>query len=353
MPSHPGSAAALDTRVDLSDRLAQLPRLLDSDHRRAEALTDIVRAAHETLDPRKVAEWLTGRLQAWVPLAVWVVLEDDLMGPPRVLAAGPLDERALGMVTSVASRVIRLGEELVTANLQDHLVSAAPVAALGLPLVARGAVIGAVVGLAEERAATPPLLDAAPRRALGLLLEPAAVALDNARRMAQAEALSVTDDLTRLYNARYLKQALTREVKRAVRSGQGLSVLFLDLDGFKAVNDTHGHLRGSRTLVEFAAILRDCARETDILARYGGDEFALILPDTNRAGALNVAERIRARVAGYRFLAAEGLDVRLTTSIGIASRDGGRPTVADLLRAADAAMYWVKEHGKNGIHVGE
>ena len=90
--------------------------------------------------------------KVWVPLAAWVVLEDDLMGPPRVLAAGTLDDRVLGMVTSVASRVIRLGEELVTANLQDHLVSAPAVAALGLPLVARGAVIGAVVGLAAERA---------------------------------------------------------------------------------------------------------------------------------------------------------------------------------------------------------
>lgn len=353
MFDHTGSVGTQSIRVDLSARLALLPRTLDSDHRRAEVLVDIVRAAHETLDPRKVADWLAGRLQGWVPLDAWVVLEDDLMGPPRALTNAALADGVLGMVTSVASRVIRLGEELVTANLQDHLVSAPAVAALGLPLVARGAVIGAVVGLAAERATTPPVLDDAGRRVLALLLEPAAVALDNARRIAQAEALSVTDDLTRLYNARYLKQALTREVKRAVRSGQGLSVLFLDLDGFKGVNDSHGHLCGSRTLVEFAGILRDCARETDILARYGGDEFALILPDTSRSGALNVAERVRARVAGFRFLAGEGLDVRLTTSIGIATREMGRHTVADLLRAADAAMYWVKDHGKNGIHVSD
>ena len=342
--------SAASPRVDLSARLAHLPRTLEADHRRAEVLAEIVRSAHETLDPRKVAEWLAGRLQTWLPLASWTVLEDDLMGPPRALATGTLEPDVLTMVASVASRVIRLGEELVTANLQDHLVSAPPVAALGLPLVARGAVIGAVVGLAGERAATVPTYDQAARRALALLLDPAAVALDNARRMAQAEALSVTDDLTRLFNARFLKQALTRELKRAVRSGRPLSVIFLDLDGFKGVNDRFGHLRGSRTLVEFASILRACARETDVLARYGGDEFALVLPETDRAGAQSVAERIRARVAEFSFLTSEGLDVRLTTSIGFASRDGSRQSVTDLLHAADEAMYWVKAHGKNGIH---
>jgi diguanylate cyclase (GGDEF)-like protein len=340
----------LSHRVDLSARLAQLPRTFEADARRADALAESVRQAHETLEPRKVAAWLVGRLQVWVPLASWTVLEDDLMGPPRALATGPGAGDAPTLVASVASRVIRLGEELVTPNLQSHLVSAPAVAAMALPLVARGAVIGAVVGPAGEPAATPPVYEGAVRRTLALLLDPAAVALDNARRMAQAEALSVTDDLTRLFNARFLKQALTRELKRSVRSGRPLSLIFLDLDGFKGVNDRYGHLRGSRTLVEFAGILRSCARETDVLARYGGDEFALVLPETDPSGAQSVAERIRARVAEFSFLASEGLDVRLTTSIGFASRDSGRQSVTDLLRAADEAMYWVKAHGKNGIH---
>src|SRR5213079_3571828 len=133
--------------------------------------------------------------------------------------------------------------------------------------------------------------------------------LDNAQLLKRAEALSVTDDLTRLYNSRYLNLVLRRETKRASRSGRPLSLLFLDLDGFKAINDTHGHLFGSRALVEAASVIRASARETDMVARFGGDEFALILPDTGGEGAFAVGERIRDRIAEYRFLSREGLSL--------------------------------------------
>ena len=138
------------------------------------------------------------------------------------------------------------------------------------------------------------------------LLEPAAVALANALLLRRTEELSVTDDLTRLHNVRYLHEALRREAKRAIRSGRPLSVLFIDLDGFKSVNDTHDHLHGSRALVEAAAVIRGCARETDIVARFGGDEFALVLPETGTEGALAVAARVRDRIAAHRFLGRRG-----------------------------------------------
>ena len=124
--------------------------------------------------------------------------------------------------------------------------------------------------------------------------------------MQRAEALSVTDDLTQLYNSRYLSQVLRRETKRASRSGRPLSLLFIDLDGFKSINDTHGHLFGSRALVEAAGVIRASARETDMVARFGGDEFALVLPDTGSEGAVAVGERIRERIAAHGFSRATG-----------------------------------------------
>ena len=187
-------------------------------------------------------------------------------------------------------------------------------------------------------------------RALRVLLEPVSVALENALQLKRTEELSVTDDLTQLYNSRYLNQVLRRETKRASRSGRPLSLLFIDLDGFKAVNDTHGHLCGSRTLVEAAAVIKGSARETDVVSRFGGDEFALILPDTGGEGAFAVGERIRERVAEFEFLARDGLNIRLTASVGVATLpDVAASRPRSWLQAADSAMYQVKDRGKNGI----
>src|SRR5262249_40585512 len=128
-----------------------------------------------------------------------------------------------------------------------------------------------------------------------------------------------------------------------------LSLLFIDLDGFKGVNDAHGHLFGSRALVEAATVIRGSARETDVVARFGGDEFALILPDTDRRGAFSVGARIRERIAAHVFLAGDHLDMRLTCSVGVATLPDSATTADELIQSADKAMYAVKAAGKNGI----
>jgi diguanylate cyclase (GGDEF)-like protein len=119
------------------------------------------------------------------------------------------------------------------------------------------------------------------------------------------------------------------------------------------VNDSHGHLAGSRALVEAAAVIRGSARETDVAARFGGDEFALILPETGTEGASSVAERLRDRIAAHPFLAGDGLSIRLTASVGVATLPDVANSAEELVRAADMAMYHVKESGKNGVHIAQ
>jgi len=294
---------------------------------------------------------IVARAATWIPAPCWAVVSADLSGQLSVLADRGLMPDMGPAVYAVANWVMHRGQEFVSADLRaDPRVENALVGAvLAFPLSCRGRRIGAILGLDRRPSAREPRLAPSMLRAVRLLLEPAAVALDNALLLKRAEALSVTDDLTHLYNSRYLNQVLRRETKRASRSGRPLSLLFIDLDGFKSVNDTHGHLFGSRTLVEAAAVIRGSARETDVVSRFGGDEFALVLPDTGGEGAFAVGERIRERLAAHVFLAQDGLAIRLTASVGVATLPDVAASAEELVQAADKAMYQVKDSGKNGI----
>jgi diguanylate cyclase (GGDEF)-like protein len=318
-----------------------------------DAVVDAVREANATLEPRKVGDWLVRQANTWIPASCWSVIAHDVNGQLNVLADLGLTPSFGPSLWSCANWVMRHGVELFSSDLaEDSRASAGAVGtAMAFPLICRNRTVGVLVGLDPLPSAALPSLGAPLVLALRAVLEPPAIALDNALALQKAEALSVTDDLTRLYNSRYLNLVLRRETKRASRSGRPLSLLFLDLDGFKMVNDTHGHLAGSKSLVEAAAIIRTCARETDVVARFGGDEFALILPDTGKDGAMAVATRIRDRIKGARFLTSDGLDVRLTASIGVATLPDVAASAEELLRAADMAMYQVKAVGKDGIHL--
>jgi diguanylate cyclase (GGDEF)-like protein len=337
--------------LDLATRLRAFQRALRSRVERRDALLDIVRAVNATLEPPRIAESIVDRSSTWVPAPCWAVVCADQAGQLSVLADRGLQPDMGTAVYAVAEWVMARGQEFVSADLsRDTRVTAETVGAvMAFPLSCRGRRIGALVALDREPSAREPRLSAPVLRAVRVLLEPAAVALDNAVLLKRTEALSVTDDLTRLYNSRYLNQVLRRETKRASRSGRPLSLLFIDLDGFKSINDTHGHLYGSRALVEAASVIRSSARETDIVARFGGDEFALVLPDTGGEGAFAVGERIRDRIAEYRFLTGDGLDIHLTASVGVATLPDVAASAEELVQAADKAMYQVKETGKNGI----
>lgn len=170
-----------------------------------------------------------------------------------------------------------------------------------------------------------------------------------------AAALSFVDELTGLYNQRFLDVALNNEIARAHRYASPVTVLFIDLDRFKSVNDTFGHIVGSAVLKAASRLLKTCMRDADQLLRYGGDEFVAILPNTNEEGSLIVAERIRESFDQHRFDVSEETQIpsahslHCTTSIGLASYPAATTDPRELVQLADNAMYESKRAGKNRV----
>lgn len=166
---------------------------------------------------------------------------------------------------------------------------------------------------------------------------------------AELERLANTDPLTGLANRRRFLERLDGEIERADRYERPLSLILLDLDRFKAVNDTHGHAAGDDVLRDAARVLRAVSREVDLPARIGGEEMTLLLPETDRRGARAVAERIRSAIERARHAAPDGDPFRVTASLGVASAGPGARTGAELLQRADEALYRAKEAGRNRV----
>ena len=177
----------------------------------------------------------------------------------------------------------------------------------------------------------------------------AAIALENARHVKRIHELTITDDCTTLYNARHMGFILDTEIYRSQRYNYEFSIVFIDLDHFKQVNDTHGHLVGSRLLGEIGNALKNRCRLIDFAFRYGGDEFVLLLPQTSKENALNVARRLHKLVRETVWLSAEGLNIRLTPSLGVASYPVDSKTKEGLLHLADEAMYLVKNTARDSV----
>ena len=201
-----------------------------------------------------------------------------------------------------------------------------------------------------ERDPLQPAFDADDEAMLVSLAGPAGIAVDNVMLHREAQRLSVTDPLTGAGNLRHMTTTLAREVERASRFQRPLSLLLLDLDHFKAVNDTYGHTVGDAVLRELARRLASCVREVDIVARYGGEEFVVVTPETDIHGAERLAARICEAVREEPFVV--GTDVVLVTvSVGIATLPTHGSVSGDLVRAADEGLYAAKRAGRDQYRI--
>ncbi len=212
--------------------------------------------------------------------------------------------------------------------------------AVAFPLMHKEEALGAMVAIfnlghaAEEN-----------RKILGSLAAQASTAVANVNFGELQELLATTDPMTNLFNFRYLCSCLDKEISKSRRYGHPMSIAIIDLDDFKAINDTYGHQVGDEVLKAVGEVLASLVRESDMVARYGGEEFSVVFPETSKVSAMKVAEKLRQGIAGIAL--PDYPEVRITASIGVASlpEDGGEKT--ELLVRADNALYRAKEAGKN------
>lgn len=210
-----------------------------------------------------------------------------------------------------------------------------------VPLIVQGELIG-VLNLSHSR---PKTFQDDQARILSLIASQAASVIQRLLMFEEMSRLAITDELTALYNRRYFLKRLKEEIDRGCRYNQPFSVIFIDVDHFKGLNDTHGHALGDRVLQELAGLLKKWARGTDLVARYGGDEFTVLLPMTDAERAVHVGERLRQQVAAHTFCRRK----KLTVSMGVSGFPEGGDQPSVILCRADRALYAAKAAGRNTL----
>jgi diguanylate cyclase (GGDEF)-like protein len=322
---------------------------------------DVAKALTSTLDLDTILQTILEKMAAYFEPGTWslVMIDESSQEPYYAASVGQGSEgfSALRLRdgTTLTDWVIAHGEPLVIENVTaDPLIDPdsrsdwfeGSCAVVCVPVQTSGKVLGVIqlVNIDLHVYLQSEML-------LQTLADYAAIAIENARAVRRIQELSITDDCTGLYNARHLFKVLSEEVNRSERFGYEFTLLFLDLDHFKRVNDEHGHLIGSKLLAQVGECLRENLRLVDAAFRYGGDEFAIILPQTSREAGVRVARRISRVFHQRRWLPDETFQVVLRASIGIATYPVDATTPQAIVQCADDMMYAVKQAGRDNIAV--
>jgi diguanylate cyclase (GGDEF)-like protein len=292
----------------------------------------------DSSEQQELAKRLSGLLLPLNELQVLALPQERLLVERRAPLSRVL-ARCLLNRSPFSSNVLTLTHEATSGEVMEFCRVAV------VPLTVAGRLIGAV--LADNIYSGSPVSDRKLSR-MHALCNLAALAIDRARLHAQTVAMAEVDGLTGVYNRRYYQQELARRLETARRTGQVLSIVVFDLDHFKQVNDSHGHLVGDELLREVARLITGHLRQSDKVARYGGEEFVLLLADTGAEAARQVAEKLRQVVKTTPM--ADGRVTGLTLSAGVAVT-GGWDSPEELFERADRALYDAKEHGRDQVVV--
>lgn len=341
-------------KAELSRRTKELSFFVDS----GKALTS-------ALEVRKVLRIILQRAQRLIKCEAWSLLlirdekELEFVATKGNRGSGKSKRNAIKIGEGIVGWVARTGNSVISRDVQkdrrfqknvDQVPPLVTRSVLCVPIVNKKQVVG-VLEMINKVGDEP--FNEKDKELLALLVDQAAIAMERASLYQQMSDLAVTDDLTKLFNFRHLDQRLDHEIARCQRYGSVLSLIFLDMDYFKQVNDNQGHLMGSRVLIEVAQILANSLRSVDVIARYGGDEFVVLLPETSGKTALRITQRLQRAITEHEFLKEEGLKILLTASFGISSYPEHARVKKDLIRLADQAMYRAKNTGRNRICVSE
>ncbi|WP_141589090.1 MULTISPECIES: sensor domain-containing diguanylate cyclase [unclassified Myxococcus] len=330
------------------------------------AFNEMAKALTSTLELREVLALVMQKVSSLLLPRNWsLILQDERTGKLyfeiavgdgadvlKGLQLNPGEGIAGAVFTSGAARLVHdVGGDPSFSPRFDEASAFHTRSILAVPLLARGRVLG-IIELVNGPM-DPPFTNE-DLTILTAIADYAAIAIENARNFRRVQELTITDEHTGCYNARHLRALLDQEVKRSERFSHPLSLVFLDLDHFKSINDTHGHLVGSATLKEVGDLLITLGRQNlDAVFRYGGDEFAMLLVETDPEGAAVIGQRVCEAFRGRGFLLEQGLDVRLTASVGVATYPDHASSALDLIRAADFAMYAAKARGRDALCIAE
>ncbi len=334
---------------------------LERRNRELEVLIEIGKALTSTLDLEGVLNLIMDQLNRLLKAQAWSLLlrdaESGVLTCVMAVSPGGKSRKGLRLVQGqgIASWVAEhdqpllipdLGHEPPMAGIDGWGTAYATGSVLCVPVKSRAQVLG-VIELNNGPQKKP--FAKSDLQILLTIADYAAIAIENARNFERISELAITDDLTGLYNSRYLHTLLDEEIARVERFGGRLALIFIDLDFFKVVNDTRGHLIGSRTLAEIGQLIRGNIRKVCKAARYGGDEFIIILPNTGKSGAMALATRLRELFREYEFRDEDGATFNLTASFGLAAYPDDAGSKDELIRMADQAMYRVKESTRDSV----